>query len=275
MPAADAPAGTPAKATKRRASMPAVPRLATDGQSLRHMEDTKRTTDMKGILTSMTPLVAAAAMCVMTQTATAQSGATRFMGIPIDGSKNEMIAKLKDKGFSDKALTVNDNADATGSALQRAADAYSYLYNQIAEGIGLGSDDESSAEVDEWLYGEFNGAKVRVGVQTNKGKACRVVVEELKQYDESDIRQRYNNLCGQFEANARYGMVGGRTQTLANGFDIYHELEMNNIPIVATYYQDQNINKPVSISIKCCKISKFRIMLCYDNSANMANGDDL
>ena len=51
---------------------------------------------MKSILTTLL-------LCI-SMSVSAQLGVTKFLGIPVDGYKNEMIKKLKAKGFTDSVL---------------------------------------------------------------------------------------------------------------------------------------------------------------------------
>lgn len=51
----------------------------------------------------MKRLILAAMMILFATTANAQKDVTKFLGIPVDGTKAEMIQKLKAKGFTSKA----------------------------------------------------------------------------------------------------------------------------------------------------------------------------
>ena len=48
----------------------------------------------------MKRLILAAMMILFATTANAQKDVTKFLGIPVDGTKAEMIQKLKAKGFT-------------------------------------------------------------------------------------------------------------------------------------------------------------------------------
>ena len=56
------------------------------------LENRKRLDDMKSLLSIATLLM-------VSITSHAQQDVTRFLGIPVDGSKSEMIHRLKEKGF--------------------------------------------------------------------------------------------------------------------------------------------------------------------------------
>ena len=109
---------------------------------------------MKKILLSLTLLMLSVAMY-------AQNEVTKFLGIPIDGTKADMIQKIKAKGFS---------------------------YNAQ----------------EDCLEGIFNGEDVYISIQTNKGKVWRIAVTDKTDFDEGQIKIRFNNLCQQFK--------GGKTK---------------------------------------------------------------
>ena len=109
---------------------------------------------MKSILTTLL-------LCI-SMSVSAQLGVTKFLGIPVDGYKNEMIKKLKAKGFTDSVL---------------------------------GND---------MLEGEFNGEKVYLSVVTNNNKVYRIAVIDQNPRGETDIKIRFNDLCDQFQNNAKY-----------------------------------------------------------------------
>lgn len=92
----------------------------------------------------------------------AEKDVTKFLGIPVDGTKSEMISKLKAKGFT------------------------------------------STSYDKEILEGEFNGEKVTIHVVTNNNKVWRVMVADINDRDETNIRIRVNKLCEQFDRNSKY-----------------------------------------------------------------------
>lgn len=89
---------------------------------------------------------------------------TKFLGIPIDGTKTEMIQKLQSKGFILK---------------------------------------EKGTET-EHMEGEFNGQKVNLHLGTNNRKVYRIMAVDKTLRGETDIRIRFNTLLRQFENNENY-----------------------------------------------------------------------
>ena len=112
----------------------------------------------------MKKMLFVAMMLLFTFIANAQADVTKFLGIPIDGSKAEMIAKLKEKGF--RMSDYNSNNDI--------------------------------------LEGEFNGFDVNVYIVTNKNKVCRIMICDKNTQSGNNIKNRFNILCEQFKNNPNY-----------------------------------------------------------------------
>jgi len=192
----------------------------------------------------MKKLLATAMALVLAATSYAQLDVTRFLGIPVDGTKAEMIEKLKAKGF------------------------------------------RSNAYDREALEGEFNGSKVYLAVVTNNNKVCRIVVVDVNNVGETDIRIRFNQLCRQFENNSRYVSFRGE-QTLEEDEDISYEMSVHDKRYEAVFYQkaseEQQSESDTTVSVfdrsVWFKISesygKYYITMFYDNELNRANGEDL
>ena len=128
----------------------------------------------------------------------AQKSVTKFMGIPIDGFKSEMIQKLKEKGF---VSSVSDK---------------------------------------NILEGEFNGTQVNVHVVTNNNKVYRIMLCDVHQMGEADIKIRFNKLCQQFKNNSNYITLGD--YTIADDEDISYELTVHDKRYEAVFYQ-----KPLAV----------------------------
>ena len=224
------------------------------------------------------------ALIALVTTAFAQdSDITKFLGIPIDGTKYEIIQKLRAKGFTD---------------------AGSY----------------SSAD----LVGEFNGKDVEISIVTNNNKVYRVFVADKYYCDESEIKIRFNRLCGQFERNNKYE-TAKEDQYIPDEEDISYEISVNSKRYEAAFYQrsaerlqypetiedyllteftQEQIDNPteevqtrlLEMKIEFSRVritdlltnsarsvwfmidenrGRYRILMFYDNELNRANGEDL
>ena len=125
---------------------------------------------------------------------------TKFLGIPVDGTRFEVNQKLKAKGF------VRDY-DAT---------------------------EQAGFEV---LEGEFNGRDVRVFVETNRNKVYRICLVDKSPVDETQIKIRFNNLCNQFENNSKYISYDSIGYRISDNEDISYEMSVNKKQYQAIFYQ--------------------------------------
>lgn len=193
----------------------------------------------------------------------AQNDVTKFLGIPVDGTKAEMISKLKAKGFVSSRLE------------------------------------------NDMLEGEFNGEKVYLSVVTNNRKVYRVMVADVTERSETDIKIRFNNLCRQFMDNPKYNTP--MDYTIPEEEKISYEMLVSNKRYEATFFQvsqsdvesflkskytEEQLANPteemrsavvdfVSKRSVWFMISKgveygtYYINIFYDNEYNKANGEDL
>lgn len=215
---------------------------------------------------------------------------TKFLGIPVDGTRFEVNQKLKAKGFV-------RNYDAT-------------------EAAGF-----------EVLEGEFNGRDVNIYTVTNNNKVYRIYLSDKNNVDETQIKIRFNNLCNQFENNSKYISYDSIGYRIPDNEDISYEMSVNKKQYQATFYQkfsesdsiliakffekellkqyENNdtlaalpeekklelidITKNYALSIAFMKFNfqrnvwftieeiygKYYIAMFYDNEYNKANGEDL
>ena len=130
----------------------------------------------------------------------AQNDVTKFLDIPIDGYKPEMVQKLKSKGF-----TINP-------------------YSKDKD----------------ILDGEFNGTNVNLSIGTNNNKVWRIAVIDANSTDETNIKIRFNNLIQQFVNNERYSIQADSTiakYMIPKDEDISYEISVKDKRYEATFYQ--------------------------------------
>ena len=160
---------------------------------------------------------------IMCSTVFGQSESTlKFLGIPVDGSKSEMVEVLKSKGFE--------------------------------------YDSES-----DFLIGDFNGKKSKIGIEENHGKVYRVVVFDANTYDAGEIRIRFNNLIHQFENNDKYFYIVPN-DIIMEDEDIHYEILVNKKQYIAEFMynplygnnelRDRLINEAVEESEEVIKNGK-------------------
>ena len=131
----------------------------------------------------------------------AQNDVTKFLDIPVDGFKPEMLQKLKSKGF-----TINPNSKNK-----------------------------------DILDGEFNGTNVNLSIGTNNNKVWRIgVIDAIPTDDETNIKIRFNNLIQQFVNNEKYLTQADSTiakYIIPKNEDISYEISVNNKRYEAVFYQ--------------------------------------
>lgn len=93
----------------------------------------------------------------------------------------------------------------------------------------------SSASDKSILEGEFNGTQVSVHIATNNNKVCRIMLCDINQMGETDIKIRFNKLCQQFQNNSNYISFGD--YTIADDEDIAYESTVNDKRYEAIFYQ--------------------------------------
>ena len=216
-------------------------------------------------------------MLILSENLCAQKDVTRFMGIPIDGFKPEMIQKLKSKGFA-----INPN-----------------------------SKDK------DVLNGEFNGTDVNIYILTNNNKVWRIAVADANSTDEENIKIKFNNLIQQFINNKNYLLQPDSTivrYTIPKDENISYESSVNKKRYQAVFYQktaeydslieeknlltakeklnDKELERLTSLIVRIYEDSiksleknvwfmiskdygKYYITIFYENLLNKANGEGL
>lgn len=127
----------------------------------------------------------------------------KFMGIPIDGPKSDMIEKLEKKGFT----TV-----------------YEYQQIELLEKQNKSMKKEQRVRYNDeayWMEGFFNGKKCIVGLYPYKGKMYRVFVAIDHGYmHKSDAFGEFNSLAEKL--NRKYPSVNN----YYNPLDYSDEIEI-------------------------------------------------
>lgn len=217
-------------------------------------------------------------LCFISIVGMAQTDVTKFLGIPVDGNKSDMVRKLKSKGF---------------------------IQSTYGERI---------------LTGKFNGTDVKVFIDTNNDKVCRIMVCDENTRDEESIKIRFNILCDQFINNSKYCTISEEDPRIKEEENISYEMIVNKKRYEAIFYQipdttaesfneeiqsmvyskyakeqlenpSEEISEDIYMMVTMYtlkkaskkpvwfKISefygKYYITMFYDNEYNMAHGEDL
>lgn len=140
----------------------------------------------------------------------------------------------------------------------------------------------------EYFTGEFNGAKVEITIVTHNNKVCRIMLSDVTNLDETNIKIRFNTLVRQFKDNKKYLVTND--YSIPDDEDISFEMDIHNKVYEAIAYQVGNVEnvedikainpehlakKPVWFRINKLRYDKYYINMYYDNEYNRANGEDL
>ena len=153
------------------------------------------------IMKSIAKLIFIALAIMLPAVSFGQKDVTKFLGIPVDGTKSEMIRKLKAKGFK----LVNDPY----------------------------SDDEH-------LEGVFNGEKVNISIITNGEKVWRIYIGDRTLRDVIDIKIRFNKLVRQFAFNDKYSCASESyvDYIIPDDEDISYNMLVSNKRYEASFIQN-------------------------------------
>ena len=95
------------------------------------------------------------------------------------------------------------------------------------------------------FLGEFNGRDVIIQIATNNNKVWRLMITDLHECNETDIKIRFNNLCRQFEKNAKYlsANLGEKDYIIPDDEDISYGMLVNKKRYEASYCQKPDSTK--------------------------------
>lgn len=217
-------------------------------------------------------------LCLLPSLLFAQTDITTFLGIPVTGTKSEMLKKLQAKGYK------------------------------------LCSDQQG----EYYVEGEYNGIDVDIHIATNNNQVYRLMITDKHGCSETNIKIRFNRLCAQFAKNKRYthfedqtisadedislGLVTGKRyeaifyqtpleiDSAAIGQLIYDDMilkygSVDNFPsreqcqaeaksLALDHLVELFSKKPVWFYIGEL-LGEYYIIMYYDNEYNHADGEDL
>ena len=178
-----------------------------------------------------------------------------------------------------------------------------FAQNNVTQFLGIPIDGTKSAVIqkikekgytydaaNDVLEGEFNGQQVLIAVVTENNKVYRICVIEKNETSESQIKNRFNILCHQFENNKKY-LPAKEHQEISESEDISYEMLVHKKEYQAAFYQvgnegitsyfDKSEDEIEQLSKKIVwftiseRYGKYSIVIYYDNDNNKANGEDL
>lgn len=208
----------------------------------------------------------------------AQNDVTKFLGIPVDGPKEEMIAKLKEKGFRNNPY---DNTILSGVFNGRDVNIVVVTNNNKVCRIAI-ADEYPSNESD---------IKIRFNTLCRQFKNNSKYMPSENDYmipEDENIRYEMNVRNKRYEASfhqtpeltdslvimntLKSKLLLKYTQEELDDPNPTEELRADTIQCTMDYFFGTNKSVWFMISEQ---YGEYRIYLFYDNKYNQANGEDL
>lgn len=204
----------------------------------------------------------------------AQKSVTTFLGIPVNGTKSEMIRKLKSKGFKDNPYLKDG---LTGEFNGREVNIIVVTNNNKVYRIAVfdsNPTDETNFKIRfNELCRQFENNKKYVALD---GDASKYIIPEDEDiaYNMTVNKKRYEAAFCQLltPEETRALMLTKYTQEQIDSFD--YETKKEKATELLTSYADLLFNRMVWFMISE-QFGEYRIALYYDNLYNQANGEDL
>lgn len=193
-------------------------------------------------------------LLTLTMTAMAQREVTKFLGIPVDGSKTEMIKKLKAKGFRPDPKKIRDLVgDFNGREVYVSIVTHKNKVWRIAlEDVVTSS--ESQIRI------RFNNL-CRQFSENPKYMSMTLTDQAISEDEDISLQLALNKK--QYEAGFIQIQFSEDRGTLASDTK-NEEMSLN-----------EYLNRVVWFTIKERSYGKYVIVMYYDNEYNKAKGEDL
>ena len=217
-------------------------------------------------------------LCCVSIVTMAQNDVTKFLGIPVDGNKNEMMRKLKSKGFTQSPYA---EGVLTGK------------FNGMDVNVHIVTNNDKVCRIMVCDVNTSNETDIRIRFNAlceqfkNNSKYCSLSDEDPKIKEDEDISYEMSVHNKRYEAN--FFQIPDTTTTNYKEelqYLIYskytkEQIENPSEEILQDIYKMENYyalykgtRKPVWFMI-CEYYGKYYIAIFYDNEYNSANGEDL
>ena len=217
-------------------------------------------------------------LCFISIFSMAQTDVTKFLGIPVDGSKSEMIRKLKTKGFKQSPV---DKDVLTGK------------FNGMDVNVHIVTNNDKVCRIAVYDKNTMNETDIRIRFNAlceqfkNNSKYCSLSEEDPKIKEDEDISYEMSVHNKRYEADF-YQILDTTTTNYKEEFKylVYSKYTKEQIEnpseeilqdiykMENNYVRDKVTKKSVWFMI-CEYYGKYYIAIFYDNEYNSANGEDL
>lgn len=217
-----------------------------------------------------------AILVTLSISASAQKEITKFLGIPIDGTKSEMIQKLKQKGFVSSTF---DKDVLEGEFNGSKVNIYVVTNNNKVYRIMV-ADANSINETDIKI--RFNKlcqqfSKNKKYIQSSLSSSFELSDDEDISYNMAVKKKRYEAIYYQIpeekldSVQIELLLSKYTKDQLSNPSE---EIKKEIITTLTNYLLEISQNRPVWFNISEHQ-NKYYIAMFYDNECNRANGEDL
>lgn len=216
-------------------------------------------------------------LCFISIFGMAQTDVTKFLGIPVDGSKSEMIRKLKTKGFTQSPVDK---------------DVLIGKFNGTDVNVYIVTNNDKVCRIAVYDKNTMNETDIRIRFNVlceqfkNNSKYCSLSDEDPKIKEDEDIsyemsvhNKRYeadfyqilDTTITNYKEEFKYLVLSKYTKEQIVSEEILQDL----YKMKTKYIRDKVTKKSVWFMICGDCYSKYYIMMYYDNEYNRANGEDL
>jgi hypothetical protein len=215
----------------------------------------------------------ASIMLMLSITLYAQKDVTQFLGVPVDGYKDEMIKKLKDKGFT--SSTINNDV-LVGEFNGTNVNVHVVTNNNKVYRIMV-ADANSMSEGDikirfNKLCQQFSNSKKYFPTSDSSLSKYTISESEDISYKMTVENKRYEAVF--YQTTATYDSLAIEMTDLIKK-QPSNDADKNRLSIVMAKMIDNiKLNKVVWFMISKL-YGKYFITMYYDNIYNKANGEDL
>ena len=90
---------------------------------------------------------------------------------------------------------------------------------------------------EDYFTGYYYGYPVYLFVQAERGVVNRIIVYDIPQRSEKDIKKRFNAICHGFEKNNRYASLNEKSVKIPKKENLHHEITVHKKKYIALYNQ--------------------------------------
>lgn len=217
-------------------------------------------------------------LCCISIVTIAQTDVTKFLGIPVDGNKSEMMRKLKSKGFIQKPYA---EGVLTGK------------FNGMDVNVHIATNNDKVCRIMVCDANTMDEASIRIRFNVlceqfkNNSKYCSFSEEDPKLKEDENIsyemtvhKKRYEAIFYQLpdttaaNYNEEIQSLVYSKYTKEQLENPSEEISQDIYKMAAMYALDKAAKKPVWFMISE-NYGQYYITMFYDNEYNRANGEDL